>query len=473
MLPANTIAAVATAPGDAGIAVIRVSGPGCSRIARRIFRPHSGGDPANYRGYTLHYGRFVSPEEETVDDGLLATFRAPHSYTGEDALELSLHGGRSVTARILRLVLQAGAHPAAPGEFTQRAFLNGRLDLAQAEAVADLIRARTDVARRAARRQLEGGLSRKVAALNDELIGILAAIEVTIDFSDEVGELDYPALQVRLSRVRAGVASLLATADYGRIVREGVRVALIGRPNVGKSSLLNALLRADRAIVTPVAGTTRDVIEESASLGDLPVALIDTAGIRDTTDPVERIGVERAEAAWKGSDLVVLVVDAVGLTAEDVAIAERKVGQEAGRLLLAVNKIDTVSATELAVTLAGAGAALGSHVFATVPVSALIGTGIEALESALSRAAAAFESEGSFAEADQEAVIVVSERHRESLARALQSLQEAEDTAARRLPGDFIAIDGRGALDALGSITGETVTEDIVHRIFRDFCVGK
>src|SRR5579871_5477879 len=259
----DTIAAVATPPGEGGIAIVRVSGPEARAVAGRLFRPQRGGDPRAFPGYSVHYGLFVDPQSnEAADDGLLLMFHAPHSYTGEDMVELSCHGGRTATAAVLRLALQAGARPAEPGEFTQRAFLNGRLDLAQAEAVADVIRARTEAARRLARRQLEGALSQAVAALKDELTGILAAIEVTIDFSDEVGELDYAALEARIADVAASLDRLLATAGRGRILREGLRVAIVGRPNVGKSSLLNALLRAERAIVTPIAGTTRDTVEE-------------------------------------------------------------------------------------------------------------------------------------------------------------------------------------------------------------------
>ncbi|HZT42139.1 MAG TPA: tRNA uridine-5-carboxymethylaminomethyl(34) synthesis GTPase MnmE [Chthonomonadaceae bacterium] len=463
----DTIAAVATPPGEGGIAVVRVSGPEARAVAARVFRPHRGGDPRAFPGYSVHYGVFQDAEsEEVADDGLLLVFHAPHSYTGEDMIELSCHGGRTATAAVLRLALQAGARPAEPGEFTQRAFLNGRLDLAQAEAVADVIRARTETARRLARRQLDGTLSQAVAELKDELVGILAAIEVTIDFSDEVGDLDYDALESRIIRVAAGVDKLLATAGRGRILREGLRVAIVGRPNVGKSSLLNALLRAERAIVTPIAGTTRDLIEEAADIGGLPLVLIDTAGIRPTSDPVERIGVGRAESALAGCDVALLVLDAsAGLTPEDMALSEQA-AREAGRVLAALNKSDLL-APEPAHRLAEeARSRLGSALL----VSALTGEGLEALEQALGEMAAG--AEGGPGEA-ADSVVVSSERHRQALETARRSLQEAERTVRERLPGDFIAIDVRGALDALGLITGETVTEDIIHRIFRDFCVGK
>ncbi len=478
MLTSDTIAAIATPPGEGGIAIVRVSGPDALAVAACVFRPLRGGDPRTFPGYSVHYGRFTDDASGTdVDDGLLTVFRAPHSYTGEDGVELSCHGGAATTARLLRAALRAGARLAEPGEYTQRAFLNGRLDLAQAEAVADVIRARTETAQRMARRQLDGALSDAVRRQRDALIGILAAIEVTIDFSDEVGDLDYPALLTRITAVRREVEQIVATAGRGRILREGLRVALIGRPNVGKSSLFNALLRANRAIVTPMPGTTRDRLEESANIDGVPLVLIDAAGLRETEDVVEREGVARAEAALRQSDLVLFVLDAEeGVTPGDLAAADRLRGLPPERLLIVLNKRDAVSEPALA--------ALNISVFDVlntadiVAVSALTGDGIPELERAILRRAlggdpeAGIASEG-FTEAFAESVVVSNTRHQAALESALDSLREAERTAEQRLPGDFIAIDARGALDALGLITGETVTDDIVHRIFRDFCVGK
>ncbi len=481
----DTIAAVATPPGDGGIAIIRVSGPQARQIAARVFRPRSGQDPAAFPGYSVHYGAFVEPETgEVADDGLLTTFHAPHSYTGEDMVEMACHGGRANTLRVLQLALNAGARLAEPGEFTQRAFLNGRLDLAQAEAVADIIRARTEAARRLARRQLDGALSQAVAALKDELIGILAAIEVTIDFSDEVGELEYAPLAARLAAVREGIARLLATAEQGRILREGLRVAIVGRPNVGKSSLLNALLRAERAIVTPIAGTTRDLVEESANVCGLPLVLIDTAGLRETADLVERIGVERAAQAAASSDAILFVLDAIaGVTPEDADIARQLKETAAPRILAVINKCDLVTPERAQDVRAEVERMLTSLACGSVLLSAQTGAGLDRLEEALARAATgkncvpmgipeAVPPYGEVAEAG-EGVLVASARHRQALESALASVREAEQTTQRHLPGDFIAIDVRGALDTLGLITGETVTEDIIHRIFRDFCVGK
>jgi tRNA modification GTPase len=484
LLRTDTITAVATPPGEGGLALIRVSGPEARDVAARVFRSRSGADPTAFPGYSVHYGLFVDPATgEIADDGLLTTFRAPHSYTGEDTVELACHGGRATTARVLRLTLEAGARLAEPGEFTQRAFLNGRLDLAQAEAVADMVRARTEAARRVARQQLDGALSRTVIALKDELIGILAAIEVTIDFSEEVGELEYAPLGRRLASVREGLERLLATAERGRILREGLRVAIVGRPNVGKSSLLNALLRTDRAIVTPIAGTTRDLLEESANVRGVPLVLIDTAGMRETADLVERIGVERAEAAASAGDVALLVVDAsAGVTPEDRALGQRLVDIEAHGILVAINKQDLVTTARAEAIVEETRHAFAALAHAVLLVSAQTGAGLERLESALVESALSTETGAvtadgpstafSMAEAS-ETVLVASARHRQALENARSSVCEAERTVCARLPGDFIAIDVRGALDALGQITGETVTEDIIHRIFHDFCVGK
>ncbi|MCS6777397.1 MAG: tRNA uridine-5-carboxymethylaminomethyl(34) synthesis GTPase MnmE [Chloroherpetonaceae bacterium] len=464
LFPQDTIAAIATPPGQGGIAIIRVSGPGALDVAERVFRPGRG-HVRHFRGYTLHYGTLIDPHDaSTLDDGLLAIFRAPRSYTGEDMAELSCHGGQAVTARVLQAALDAGARLANPGEFTLRAFLNGRMDLAQAEAVCDLIRARTEASRRLARHQLEGHLSQALQHIREELIGILAAIEVTIDFSDEVGELDYTALETRIQRTRQHIEHLLATADRGRILREGLRVTLAGRPNVGKSSLLNALLRAERAIVTSVPGTTRDVIEESAQLNGILMVLTDTAGLRETDDVVERIGVHRTRETIARSDIILFVYDATaGWTAEDHATLNSILAcQEAPEWLLIRNKCDLLP--DPLPRAQPDPPALPARPLHHISVSARTGEGLSDLEQALCAYART---------TSPDSVVIANARHQQALQQAHNSLTHALHTTQQQLPGDFIAIDVRGALDAVGQITGETVTEEIIHRIFQDFCVGK
>ena len=473
MFKADTIAALATPPGEGGIAIVRVSGPSARSIAKQVFQPHRGDDPATYSGYSVHYGAFVSaPQGEVIDDGLLTVFRAPHSYTGEDTIELACHGGRVTSGNVLTLTLQAGARLAEPGEFTLRAFLNGRLDLAQAEAVADVIRARTDASCRLARRQLEGSLSQAILTLKDELVGILAAIEVTIDFSEEVGELEHEPILHRIQTVQAGIGNLLANADRGRILREGLRVAIVGRPNVGKSSLLNALLRTERAIVTPIAGTTRDVVEESASVQGIPVVFVDTAGIRPTSDLVEQIGVERATHAAASADVLLFVLDAeTGITEKDKVVA-KTIG---GKILVVINKCDLASEKQLQAVQEQSLSLFSYPIAGVVTISAQLGVSLNLLEEILIEVGTGNSSlkGGQETGSLSDSVIVANTRHQQALQSAERSLEEARMTTLQRLPGDFIAIDVRGALDALGLITGETVTDDIIHRIFQDFCVGK
>ncbi|HLK57743.1 MAG TPA: tRNA uridine-5-carboxymethylaminomethyl(34) synthesis GTPase MnmE [Chthonomonadaceae bacterium] len=465
----DTIAAIATPPGEGGIAIIRVSGPDTLSIVTHVFGSRQRRTARDWTPNVARYGHFRdSRTGEVVDDGILTLYRAPHSYTGEDTAEFSCHGGRAVTMRVLQIVLDAGARLAEPGEFTRRAFLNGRIDLAQAEAVADVIRAQTEVSLRQARRQLEGHLSQAIHALKEDLVGILAAIEVTIDFSDEVGELDYEALEERLRTVLACVARLLSTAEQGRIAREGLRIALIGRPNVGKSSLFNALLKSDRAIVTAIPGTTRDRLEEAASIRGAPFVLVDLAGLRETEDIVERQGVELAESAASSADLALFVLDLTeGVTEEDRAISARLASLRPARCLLVFNKRDVVTPEQfLAVQRAAQEITIAPK---RIAVSARTGEGLEALEEAILAQGFGNDLSGALAEP----AILSNARHRQALEAAYNNLQEALLTTANRLPGDFVAIDVRGALSALGLVTGETVTEDIIHRIFHDFCVGK
>lgn len=462
---ADTIAAVATPPGEGGIGVVRVSGRRAFEIAQRLWKDRHPSDPLPARpARTIHLGLIVDPvTKEAVDEALLLLFKAPHSYTGEDVVEFSCHGGPVILSRVMALLLREGARAAEPGEFTQRAFLNGRMDLAQAEAVCDLIRAKTEDARRLAFLQQQGHLSQQVSRIRSELVSILASVEVTLDFSDEVGDLDPAATMERIESARSQIAELLASARSGRLYREGARLVIAGRPNVGKSSLLNALLRFDRAIVTPIPGTTRDVIEDMVNIGGIPVTAVDTAGIRQTDDPVEQIGVQRSLDALKGATVAVLVLDASeGWTQSDEAIAARLRQLPS---VWALNKQDLVPADTAAAQLDELRRLKGDGQI--VPVSALHGHGIPALEEALARALASGHS------ASSQGFMVTNARHQTALSRALAALDQAEKTIASGLPADFISIDLRGALDALGAITGETVSDEVIHRIFSEFCIGK
>jgi tRNA modification GTPase len=455
MLYTDTIAAVATPVGEGGIGIVRLSGSDALPILRRLFRPHQGSD--QYRPQQMRYGRLVDQHDVTVDEGLAVYFRAPHSYTREDVVEIHGHGGALTLRRALELVLAQGARLAEPGEFTLRAFLNGRIDLAQAEATLDLIQARTQTGLHLALDQLGGRLSREIKAARDELLGSLAYVTALVDFPED----DVPDAEVLapLRQALATVERLYHSADQGVIFRYGARAVLVGRPNAGKSSLLNALLQVDRAIVTPVAGTTRDTLEETANLGGVPVVLIDTAGITDTDDPVERIGVERSRRALDAADLLLLVLDrSEPLTAQDRTIA-RLTGHKPTVLVL--NKVDQPALLDPAPILE-------THplIRATVEVSAETGSGINELAGAVAQTLLAGSPLTGVA-------LVTNPRHRDALERAAGEVRDALSGLEIGLPIDLVAVHLTVAVQALGEITGETVGEDLLNEIFSRFCIGK
>ncbi len=472
LAPFDTIAAIATAPGVGGIGIVRISGAEAFAVGRSIFRSAAQLAEDTPPSHLLTYGHALDTATgETLDEVLAAFMRAPRTYTREDVVEIHAHGGPLLLGRILASALGAGARAARAGEMTLRAFLNGRLDLAQAEAVMGLISAQTDAGRRLALRQLEGDLSAHISKARDAATGALVRIEASIDFpEEEVPEPDPQELAVLVGDASAEVRRLLAGAERGRRLRDGLRVAIIGRPNVGKSSLLNALLRADRAIVTPIAGTTRDTIEEFATVGGVPVHLVDTAGLAATDDPIERIGVGRSRAAARSADALLLVLDAsVHLTATDYEVAtdlralieNEDAGAGTSRVVIAVlNKSDLPSVLDEA-----SAAALWPG--ATVVRSSTVQQdGVEALEDTISRLAGTGAAQGG-------EVLVSSARHADALRRALEHLDAASATLAGGIPLDFVSIDLRSALDALGEITGETADPDLLDRIFAEFCIGK
>jgi tRNA modification GTPase len=459
----DTIAAVASAIGPCGIAVIRISGPEAFDVAGRVFRGPSNRNPAQFASHTVHRGPMVSPKDgDVIDDVLLTVFRAPASYTGEDVVEISCHGGMVTLRRVLEAVFDAGARPAGPGEFTKRAFLNGRLDLAQAEAVNDIIRAQTDQSQRLAVRQLGGALSAEVSKITEGILSVLARIEASVDFPEDVEEPDYHQMALEIEGMVAKLDRLISTSDRGRVYREGVSLAIVGRPNVGKSSLLNALLRQARAIVTPIPGTTRDVIEETVNIRGVPIIAADTAGLRTASDEVERIGIELAEQTMSAASIVLVVLDAsTGVSDEDREIVAR-VGSSS---IVVLNKIDTVRGDERDDELRLAGDRVGRT--NPVAVSAVMGLGIEELEDRIAELALGGEMEVG------EGAFVTNLRHKQALVDARQSLTSALETIQQGMPVDFLSVDLVGARMSLGDITGDTASEDLIDRIFHDFCIGK
>jgi tRNA modification GTPase len=451
----DTIAAISTPIGEGGLAIIRISGPSALNIADQIFHSPKA-KPSQFPTHTIHFGS-IGQNGELVDQVMLAVMRAPRSYTAEDTVEITCHGGLLTARKILSLCLQHGARLAEPGEFTKRAFLNGRIDLTQAEAVMDLIRARTDRAHAAAARELQGHLSAKLNNLRDRLLTVLAHIEAHIDFPEEdIAPDSREKLLADTKSVTASLQQLLATAREGKILREGIPVAIIGRPNVGKSSLMNALLGHDRSIVTPIPGTTRDTIEDIANIRGIPVRLTDTAGIRQPRGRVEKIGVDRSRNALESSDLVLNLLDwSRPFSNHDRQLLELSAGKQT---LLVINKIDLPGRLKLPADLAEKN---------PVRVSALTGQGLEELKDRIEQIAWS----GTVAASQYE--VAVNERHAEALRRAINQLTEACALLADASPLELAAQQLRAGLDAIGEIVGKTATEDILEKIFSTFCIGK
>jgi len=452
----DTIAAISTPPGEGGVGIVRISGPLALTIAARIFRSSHGRDIAATPRRVFH-GHVVDGNGRPLDEVLLHLMRAPHSYTCEDVAEINGHGGAGPLNAILEETLRHGARLAGPGEFTQRAFLNGRIDLVQAEAVIDQIRARTRAGLQAANAAAGGVLSKAIHAMRERLMAALARVEAAVDFpEDDLPELIDTELLDGLRATHREMLELLDTCEAGRLYREGVAVAIAGRPNVGKSSLFNALLRDARAIVTAQAGTTRDRLEEYITIAGVPVKLIDTAGLRETADEVERIGVERAREALLGANLALVVLDTTaGATAEDLALAAELSAHELP-VVVVWNKADLQPPPE-EVAL--------PDIHGSVVVSATAGTGLDALERCIGDLLLG----GLQASAGQ--VMLTRLHQKESLRRAADSVARLLDNAG--LSPEFLAADLQEALHALGEITGETTPDDILEMVFSSFCIGK
>ena len=453
-IASGTIVAIATAivPQQGSVGIVRISGTEAMAIAHKLFDA-PGCQP--WETHRILYGYIRHPQtQRLVDEALLLIMKAPRSYTREDVVEFHCHGGIMAVQQVLQLCLEQGARLAEPGEFTLRAFLNGRLDLTQAESIADLVGARSPQAALTALAGLQGKLAQPIRQLRASCLEILAEIEARIDFEEDLPPLDINSTIAEIEKLLAQVSKIIATSDKGELLRSGLKVAIVGRPNVGKSSLLNAWSQCDRAIVTDLPGTTRDVVESQLVVGGIPVQVLDTAGIRETDDLVEKMGVERSRYAAQAADLVLLTIDATaGWTAGDQEIYE----QVQRPLILVINKTDLVSAESVQYP------GFITHVVTTV---AARNQGIEALEQAILKIVQA-----GMQAADMD--LAINQRQAAALTRAKTSLQQVQATIAQQLPLDFWTIDLRGAIQALGEITGEEVTESVLDRIFSRFCIGK
>jgi len=458
----DTITAIATPRGEGGIGIVRVSGSLAIPIACQLFRPSREITPDKLPTHTLTHGHVIdtSAPDEVVDEVLLGIMRAPNTYTTEDIVEFNCHGGFVPLTTVLELVVKAGARLAEPGEFTKRAYLNGRLDLAQAEAVAELISSKTELSRKIAIDALSGKLSEHVNRLSDGLAELLAEVEASIDFPDE--DLDFMKIDTQLQTVRAiqkNLMQLLETASEGRIIKEGVKVAILGKPNVGKSSLFNALVTTARAIVTDIPGTTRDTIEETINVAGIPINLIDTAGIRQTDDIVEQHGVQRSRDVLNKAEFLLLMFDA-SQPLDEADIELLQIGNS-HRVILILNKTDLPVITQPHV--------LSDHCPKARIIQTAIteGNGIEELKIAIREELLG----GEFVMA--ESPIITNTRHQDALRRAQESLEDVIASLENEMPPDLVSVDLRIGLDALGDIVGKTTTEDILDRIFSQFCVGK
>ena len=451
----DTIAAISTPIGEGGIAIIRISGPNALVLADRIFHSRDG-RVSEFPSHTLHFGT-IGRDGETIDQVMLGVLHGPRTYTKEDTIEINCHGGVLTARKTLALCLQSGARLAEPGEFTKRAFLNGRLDLTQAEAVMDLIRAKSDRAHTAAVHELEGYLSKKIDRARDKLITILAHIEAHIDFpEDDIAPETRETLLRETEVVLDFIRALLATAREGKILREGISVAIVGRPNVGKSSLMNALIGSDRSIVTSVPGTTRDTIEENACISGVLFRLTDTAGIRKTRGAAEQIGVQRSRKALDISEIVLLVLD----SSKSLSAADRELAKqiEGNRLLLVLNKADLSTRLRLPDDMAA---------FDCVKVSATIGTGLDALRDKL--VGLAYSGKVGTTDVD----VAINERQNGLLKYSENYLTETIHSFNSNRPLEIIAQQLRHSLNVISEITGKIAAEDILSKIFSTFCIGK
>jgi tRNA modification GTPase len=459
MMEYDTITAISTPMGEGAIAIVRLSGPEAVGIADKVYKGKE--SLGNVDSHTIHYGKLVDPKtDQAVEEVMISVMRAPRTFTREDVVEINCHGGLVSVNRVLQLILQQGARLAEPGEFTKRAFLNGRIDLSQAEAVMDLIRAKTDRAMNVALNQMEGRLSTLVGRLRQMLLETIAHVEVNIDYPEyDAEEMTHSLLNDNLLTVKKEVESILRTASQGKILREGLSTAIIGRPNVGKSSLMNALVHENKAIVTDIAGTTRDVIEEYVNVRGVPLRLVDTAGIRETEDIVEKIGVEKSRKVLKEADLILLVLNGnepLSTEDENLFLAARGLDK-----IIIINKTDLKSNLDMerVNTLAERAPVIST--------SLIEDEGVDELEQAIADLffAGGIES--------QDMTYVSNSRHIALLQQTIHHIDEALDGIENSLPIDMVQIDITRAWEILGEIVGDTVSESLIDQLFSQFCLGK
>jgi tRNA modification GTPase len=460
MLFDDTIAAISSAIGEGGIGIIRISGNDALKILNKIFVSINNKETLTMKSYTLRYGHIVDPvNHEEIDEVIVSYMKKPNTYTREDIVEINCHGGMVAVRRILSVVLNQGARLAEPGEYTKRAFLNGRIDLSQAEAVMDLIMAKTDESMKVALEQSEGKVSRKIKELMDQLIGVLAHIEATVDYpEDDIEDIVSVKVIEEAKIIISLINELVKTASTGRIIREGLNTVIIGKPNVGKSSLLNALIEENKAIVTEIPGTTRDIIEEYINIEGVPVKIIDTAGIRETGDIVEKIGVEKTKEYVNKSDLIIFMIDgSTELEEEDEEIIRLIKDKKA---IIVINKLDLPSAVDMDYIKSKLG--LKPIILASVNNE----KGIDSIKKEIVNLV----YEGKVSTKD---ICITNVRHIDILIKANESVEDGINTLKNGFPLDMASIEFKNAFLKLGEITGDTTQDDIIDRIFRDFCIGK
>ncbi len=453
----DTIAAISTPRGEGGIGIVRLSGKESLSILCEIFKPKSRRNVSELKSYTITYGH-IYDGEKIVDEVLVSVMKGPHTYTREDIVEINCHGGYIITEKVLELVLKKGAKLAEPGEFTRRAFLNGRLDLTQAESVIDIIHGKTEKSITLSLNQLRGDLKEQITVLKKLLLDVAAHVNVVLDYPEEGIDEPLPAnLRGNLETVIAETSKLIASYDKGKMIKEGVKTAIVGKPNVGKSSLLNSVLREERAIVTRIAGTTRDTIEEIVNIKGIPLVMIDTAGIRETDDEVENIGVQKSKSLIKNADLVLFVLDASReLAPEDIEIYNTI---ESDKVIGILNKIDIERKINIEQF---------TKVKKWIEISALEKIGIEDLEDEIYEYVVSGQVEDS-----SEKLVITNVRHKSALEKTKKSVENILETIDMGYPMDLIAVDLNEALDSLSEVTGEISNEDLLDHIFSNFCVGK